>query len=347
MSISKDLKAIFSKNYLSTSESDEILLDLKSELSNSNNLNLIMEELSSYTYKGKMQRVMRDAFERISTQGDAIEDVFLTYGIIEHEEYIILKRALSTSGGIDSILAFRGEGNQFLVFLRKVFLPFLLFVFFGIFSFVITTPILKKFLEDEVAGLVKEKRNYDVVFQLPSFMENESYIYITIVLYILIFSILIYTYNYLRKTRIDKLYKFSYLSFYDDFVKYFTIASMMKKGGANSDQVFEDLSFQAIQGLRPMFNEMFIKGSDYYEQLMIMNSPYRIYSKMRRNEENSKFWENLDDTVEYVKVLRKGKVEFYVKYFASTLFLFGFVFLLFCLALPVIYLLINIYTFAT
>ena len=76
MSLSKDLKASVNKTYLSTRESDEVLLDLKSELGQSNNLALIIEELSSYTYKGKMQRVMRVVFERIN-QGEEIEDVFL------------------------------------------------------------------------------------------------------------------------------------------------------------------------------------------------------------------------------------------------------------------------------
>ena len=57
MGIVKDLKALFSKSYLGTRESDEILLDLKSELSNSHNLSLILEELSSYTYKGKIKEL--------------------------------------------------------------------------------------------------------------------------------------------------------------------------------------------------------------------------------------------------------------------------------------------------
>lgn len=345
MGLSKDLKASVNKSYLSTRESDEILLDLKSELGHSNNLALIIEELSSYTYKGKMQRVMRVVFERIN-QGEAIEDVFLIYGIINNDEYILLKRALSTLGGIESVLAFRNEGNQFIVFIRKVFFPILAFILAGLTSFVFTTPALKNFLEKEVAPLVKEKRNFNADFSLPTFMANEIYLYVTLLLYISIIVGIILIYLHLRKTRIDKLYKFSFLSFYDDFVKYFTIASMMKRGGTNGDQVFEDLSHQAVQGLQPIFKDMSIKGSDFHESLTQVNAPYRITSQLRRNEDNSRFWENLDNTISYVKSLRKDKVDFYTKYFAAILFLTGFVFFLGCLALPVIYMIVNLYVFA-
>lgn len=345
MGISKDFKALFSKTHLSTRESDEILLDLKSELGNHNNISLIMEELSSYTYKGKMQRVMRHIFERVNA-GEALEEVFLVHGVIDNEELILLKRATSTLNGLTSILSFREEGNQFFVFLRKVFMPFYLFFLAGIASFTFTTPLLKNFLNTEVAPLVKEKRNFEVEFAFPAFMENESYLYIFLFTLLSVTAIIIFFYINTRNTRIDKLYKVSHLSFYDDFIKYFTIASMMKKGGATSDQVFEDLSFQATQGLQSTFRDMYVKGSDYYESLLHLNAPYRIASQLRRNEENSKFWENLDTTINYVKSLRKDKVDFYVKYFSSTFFLLGMLFFIFCLSIPVVYMILNIYTFA-
>ena len=288
---------------------------------------------------------MRAVFERVS-QGEAIEDVFITHGIIDNEEYILLKRAISTLSGIESIIAFREEGNQFFVLIKKVVLPFLSFVFLGIFSFLITSPMLKDFLTNEVGALVKEKRNFDVQFDLPFFVQDEIYIQVTIFFLVVVFSLLIYYYLFLRKTKIYSLYKFSHLSFYDDFVKYFTIASMMKKSGANSDQIFEDLSFQAIQGLQPTFRDMFIRGSDFHESLSRINAPYRISALLRRNEENSKFWENLDSTVLYVKNLRRDKVDFYVKYFSKTFFLLGLCFFIFCLAIPVLYLILNIYAFA-
>lgn len=345
MGILKDLKSSFNKNLLSTRESDEVLLDLKSELTNHNNLSLIMEELSSYVYKGKMQRVMRAVFEKTS-HGEPIENAFLLHGIIDNEEFILLKRATSTLSGINSILQFRIEGNQFFTFLRKVYLPFLVFFMAGITSFTITSPLLKSFLSDKVAPLVKEKRNYEVEFDLPVFIENEAYVYIFLIALFLIMAFVIFFYTYTRNTRIDKLYKLSNLSFYDDFVKYFTIASMMKKSGATSDQVFEDLSFQAIQGLQPTFRDMYVRGSDFYISLTELNAPYRVTSQLRRNEENSKFWENLDTTIAYVKNIRKDKVDFYVKYFSKTFFLFGFMFFIICLSIPVVYMIFNIYAFA-
>lgn len=345
MSLVKDLKASVNQSFLDTRDSDEILLDLKSELSNHNNLALILEELTSYTYRGKKQRVTRMIFERVSN-GDNIEDVFLVYGLIEQEEYILLKRALSTLAGVEAIVSFRKEGSQFINFLRKIFMPLGLFVFFGLLSFVFTSPMLKNFLDTEVAPLVAAKKNYTVKFDLPVFIENEFYVYLVIFIYIGILSALFFTYVYFRKNNIGKLYRISNLLFYDDFIKYFTIASTMKKGSASSDQIFEDLSYQAVEGLQSTFNDMFIKGSDYYESLEILYAPYRITSQLRRNEENSKFWTNLDSTIEYVKGLRNDKVDFYVKYFSRLTYMFGLVFMLGCLAIPLIYFILNIYAFA-
>lgn len=345
MSILKDLKSSFRTDFLNTRDSDEILLDLKSELSNHNNLALILEELSSYTYRGKKQKIMRMMHERVIL-GENLEDIFLQYGLIEQNEYILLKRTLSTLAGIESIITFRREGSQFFVFLRKIFLPLFLFITCGLSSFLITSPLLKNFLNTEVAPLVSMKKNYTVKFDLPTYIEEEIYMYITLITLIGLFCLAIFIFIDLRKKNIGKLYKVSNILFYDDFITYFTIASSMKKIGASSDQIFEDLSNQAIEGLRPMFNDMYKKGSDYYEALELLHAPYRITSQLRRNEENSKFWDNLDITINYVKSLRNDKVEFYTKYFSKFTFTIGFVFFIGCLALPVLYFILNIYTFA-
>lgn len=345
MSFLKDIKALYRQSLLSTRDSDEILLDLKAELTNHNNLSMILEELSSHTYREKKQKVMRLVFERVES-GENIEDIFLFHGIIEKDEYLLLKRALSTSSGIEAVITFRKEGSQFFEFFRKIFLPAMLFVFFGLASLLFTVPLLKNFLNTEVAPLVSMKKNFTVEFDLPIFMKEEIYLYMTIGVYMLIIGIVWSIFAHYKKTNIGKLYKMSNIMFYDDFIKYFTIASSMKKSGASSDQIFEDLSFQAAEGLQSTFNDMFIRGSDFYESLELLNAPYRIVSVMRRNEENSTFWTHLDATIDYVKGLRNDKVDFYVKYFSKAAFLLGFIFLMGSVALPIVYFILNIYAFA-
>jgi len=345
MSIIRELKASFSPSYLSIRDSEEILLDLIAELSNHNKLELIMEELSSYTYKGKKQKITRIISEELSN-GIQVEDSFLKYGLIENDEYMLLKRALSTQEGLEHIITFRKEGSQFFVFLSKVFLPLYLFVLFGISSFLITSPMLKNFLNTEVAPIVSMKKNYDVEFDLPVFIEDESIMQITLFFYLMISFLVVYIFKKYRKENIRVLYKLTNILFYDDFIKYMTIASSMKKSIGTSDQIFEDLSNQSEVGLKPTFTDLYERGSDFYESFQQLNAPYRIVSQLRRNEENSKFWENLDNTIEYVKKLRADRINFFTKYFSKIIFLLGFLIFMFCLMLPVVYFILNIYAFA-
>ena len=345
MSIIREIKASFSSTFLSLRDSEEILLDLIAELSNHNRLELIMEELSSYTYKGKKQKITRIISEELN-HGIQIEDSFLKYGLIENDEYMLLKRALSTKEGLMHVVTFRKEGSQFFVFLSKLFLPLYLFILFGLTSFLITSPMLKNFLNTEVAPIVSMKKNYDVTFDLPAFIEDESIMQIALLLYLMISFLIIYIFRKYKREDIKVLYKLTNILFYDDFIKYMTIASSMKKSKGNSDQIFEDLSNQSEIGLKPFFRDLFERGSDFYESFQKLNAPYRIVSQLRRNEENSKFWENLDKTIEYVKLLRADRINFFIKYFSKIAFLLGFVIFMFCLMMPVVFFILNIYAFA-
>ena len=50
----------------------------------------------------------------------------------------------------------------------------------------------------------------------------------------------------------------------------------MKKVGASSYQIFEDLALNAKPGLRPIFKKMYEKGDNYAEILEMYNAPIKI-----------------------------------------------------------------------
>lgn len=345
MSIAQDFKALFNSSFVSTRDSDEILLDIKSEMLNHNNVTAIFEELTDSIYKGRKEKITRAIFEKLDN-GANIEDVFLEHGIIQKEEYVILRRASSTKEGIDYILSFRQEGSKYGYFMNKIFLPLYLFIGAGLLTLIFSVPILKNFLNTEVAPLISMKRGFTAEFNLPSFFNDETQLYMAFAFYIMILATYLFYFYYNKNTNLGVIYKVATIYFYDDFIKYFTIASSMKKTGANADQIFEDLSHQVEKGLIPFFSDLFERGSNFYITLEAFKAPTRIVNLLRRNEDSSKFWEQLDTAIIYAKLLRDNKIEFYIKYFSQILFFTGFLFFMGCIALPIVYFILNIYAFA-
>lgn len=346
------MSSLFNENVLSKNQSQELLLDIRIELKKVPDILLILSTMKDY-YKNTLKKVVIMMVSDLEL-GKSVEDVFLKYKLINKDEYLILKRAKSLKHAVNLILNFRKTSSIFNKVSRGLFMPLGIAILVGLIVLIVSTPHVLDMLK-EVGEIIKMRNKYTPEFKIPFFMKDVKFVYGILSVYIVIvISAIYYIFYYLDNNNIRQLYKMFPLKFYDDFIKYFIIADSMKKVGASSYQIFEDLALNAKPGLRPIFKKMYEKGDNYAEILEMYNAPIKILNTIKREERDSKFWANLNiedkdseelGLVQYMEEIRFNKKEMYIKYFGKTLLYLAILVGTMISITPIIVFMINAFAF--
>lgn len=328
-SIQKDIRSLFDKFFLQTSDSDLILGDIETEFTVYSSLDDILDGLQKNVYKGKKASIVKAISDDIN-RGDPIEEVFFRYGLITQEEILIFSDTTSIRDSIKMTLEFREEGNKFPLFFFKVFFPILAFSTACIFLMRFLGELLVKYVREEIEPKFRIKTGFQPDIEFPYIMQNLDVATFIVIGWVFLIILAFYFYHRVYEKEPYLIYKISEIKFYDDFIRYFTIADKMKKVQSTPDKIMEYFAEKAKPlGLRSMFKEMFLQGTDYHITLEKFNCPQRLTSIVRRLENNSTFWDNMETQIlAYAKNARNKKVVFYTKYFSGTLFIAGVILLI-------------------
>lgn len=321
----KDIIAMFDSSQLNSRDSDMILMDLETEFTTFTSVEDVVESLQANVYKGKKSQILKAIYDEL-IEGKSVEDIFLKYGLIDEDEYMIFAKATSVKDAVQATMQYRKSGNIFPSTVMSLFGPILFFGTISLATIHFLGGAMVEYFNAEIKPMFALKSGFQPVVEFPTIIENTVlsggiFIGWFVVIFVATFTFLkVYTYSP------EKIYKIAPIKFYDDFIKYFTIADKMHKVGANSDEIFEYLKEHANPiGLRTMFKEMFESGSDFYMVFEKYNCPARLSSMIRRKENASTFWDDLEkEIIAYATKTRDQRQEFYKKYVSKFLYYGGF-----------------------
>jgi type II secretory pathway component PulF len=321
----KDIIAMFDSSKLNSRDSEMILMDLETEFMTFVSIEDVIESLQANVYKGKKAMILKAIYDELS-EGKSVEDLFLKYGLIDHDEYMIFSKANSMKDAVRATMQYRNNGNVFPKIISMNFGPIIFFTTLSLVTLRFLGEAMVKYFNEELKPVFALKSGFQPVIKFPSIIENTTLSTSILVGWIAFVLLLFFLYSYIYKTSPENTYKISEIKFYDDFIKYFTIADKMHKVGASSDEIFEYLKEHAQPiGLRNMYKEIFEAGSDMYMVLEKYNCPPRLSSMVRRKENSSTFWNDLEvEVLGYVSNAREKRFEFYKKYVSKMVYYVGF-----------------------
>jgi len=324
----KDLKSYFNRSYLSSEDADMVLEDMDADFTIYASPDEVIDGLARNVYKGKKASVMTAISEDLSAGVD-LEDTFLKYGIIDNSEYLIFSRATSVRDAVKMVILYRKEGEAFPKMASKLLLPLIIGVFVSLFIVRFVGEAMVKYFKEEIQPLMQLKSGFQPQAQFPLIMENPDFANMIIALSAGFFIVVFVLYRYVYINRPELIYKLFVIKFFDDFLRYFSIADKMRKVGSHSDEIFEFLAEKAEpKGLRALFKEMHEAGSEYALALEKFNAPQRLVSIFRRKEENSTLWDDMENHIlAYAKDVRDKKAS-RLEIYAKLSILMGFVFVL-------------------
>lgn len=324
----KDFKSMFNSSLLNSRDSDLILLDLESEFTTYVALDDVLDSLQSNVYTGKKAQIVKAMNDEL-LEGEEIENIFRKYGLITIEEYLIFSKATSVKDAVNAVLEYRKDGNLFPQMMFTILFPFIFFGTIALLVIRIVGEFLMNYFNTEIKPIMAERVGFTPEISFPAMIQDSFFGNMIIGIWLLTIFASFFIFFRIYQKSPEVIYKFSKIKFYDDFIKYFSIADKMHQVGATGDEIMEFLKDKANPfGLREMFKEMYEHGSDYFITLQKFNAPGRLVSMVRRKENSSRFWNDLEsDILQYAKHIRGAQLGFFKKYFGKLFLYIGFIIL--------------------
>lgn len=324
----KDIKSYFNRSFLSSEDADMVLEDMDADFKIYASPDEVIDGLAKNVYKGKKASIMTAISEDLAS-GVELEDAFLRYGVIDSSEYLIFSRANSVRDAVKMVILYRKEGEAFPKVAASLLVPLVLGIYVALFIVRYVGNMIVEYFTKEIQPMLQLRSGFQPQAQFPRMMEDIVYANTIIIATTLLFLGIFATYRYVYTNRTEIIYKAFPIKFFDDFLRYFSIADKMRKVGSHSDEIFEFLAEKAEpKGLRPLFKEMHESGSEYALALEKFHAPQRLVSIFRRKEENSTLWEDMDEHIlAYAKDVRDKKTK-RLDIYGRLAILMGFVFVL-------------------
>lgn len=321
-----DIKAIFNNTILNSRDGDLVLEDMNTEFTVYTSSDDVIDGLSRNVYKGRKVAILKAINDQVA-EGLEVEDAFLKFGIITEDEYLIFSRSNSLKEAIKMVLEFRKEGSVFPKVATKIIAPIIASILLSLIVLRLLGNFLVVFFKEELLPIMKVKSGFAPKVDFPYLMENTMAANLAIVGTILLIISIFMTYKHIYNNNPQIIYKIFPMKFYDDFLKYFSIADKMHQVSAVSDEIFEYLASHVKPvGLRAMFKEMYENGSEYSLSLEKFNAPARLVSIIRRKEDNSTLWDDMEGHIlNYARKTRDSRAEFVQKYIAGMIVYLSFI----------------------
>lgn len=304
---------MFSKK-INKEDSTAILSSLKALMKLGNSLSQALD-LQIEIEDGVNKKILSLITKKRDKENKQLDDLFLTYGIINDSERLILSYGKDTKVSVDYILSIRELSSNF----NKTMVNLLMFpvisVFVGLGIAKFLLPVMAKPVNDfiKIAEL-KKGVSLDDTLNIPSaffYIHHPEIIDIVIIVVILFFVSIFTGYKFLEKNNPSALYKIIPLKAYDDIPFVFTLMRSLNKGGLDSYRIYDILHKAKInRGWKLLFlklKKQTERNKPIYTVFSDFSFPRQISVIIKTSVVSKSFWDNFDDMIEYSKEVNINK----------------------------------------
>jgi len=215
-----------------------ILSYLANGLKRGNNLLTLINKYKETLNDNKEEKVIKNILNKINdiidSQGTNTPDILYKVGLLTEKEYIIVSNYNELHLGLEVVLKMNKQKNNFnMAILLFLFPPFLVTI--GLFIF---QPELKSFAYSVLQPINEQSTT---MIRIPSYLETRTAFGLSILGFILFYSFIIYSIEFIKKYYPEKYFLFFKLSEKEFIVNTFSALLNLRKSGKSYTQSYKIL----------------------------------------------------------------------------------------------------------